>query len=188
MNSDSALFFSFSFTTSAYLNTFTPPPFICVCIHPERDSWTQRETLVPFFFIFFFYVNVDPGWPPSVQTVSLYDSPASPAINIRRRFTPQIIHTSRFISPLLCFPPLFVLVLTPAEVVCHFQQTSDFCLTSSHTLVSHFPVASGAFFFFAFLIPRHKEKNLLRLSRNPAYTYLLLGTFFLFFYPITAFH
>lgn len=47
VKSDSAFF---PFTTSAYLNTFTPPPFICVCIHWERNSWTQGETLIPFLF------------------------------------------------------------------------------------------------------------------------------------------
>lgn len=39
-----------SFTTSAYLNTFTPRPFICVRFHGEQRSWTQRETLIPLLF------------------------------------------------------------------------------------------------------------------------------------------
>lgn len=52
-------------------------------------------------------------------------------------------------------------------------------------------MASDAFLFslffllFLFLVIK-KKKNLLRLSRNPAYTYLSLGTFFFsFFYPVT---
>lgn len=47
----SFLFFPTSFfTTSGYLNTFTPCPFICVCIRWQRNSRTQRETLIPFLF------------------------------------------------------------------------------------------------------------------------------------------
>lgn len=116
-----------------------------------------------------------------MQTVWLYDSHASPTINIRRSFSdnsqvPIYGVCSFFFRHYLgfykCSPQL-----RQTEVVCHFQQQQWF----QSNIILHpcvpFTVASGA---FVFLIPHHKE-NLFRLSRNPAYTYLLLGTFFFFF-------
>lgn len=126
---------------------------------------------------FQFYLNVDQGWQPSVQTVWLYDSPACKAINIRSSFTSQIIHTSQLI---LCALPwhYFAFYLKWGKRTCHIIFSKQWFLSSIiWQPCVPFTVASGA---FVFLILPHKE-NFFSVSRNPAYTYLLLGTFFFFF-------
>lgn len=120
VNSDSAFF---SFTTRAYLNTFTPPPFICVCIHWERNSWTQRETLTSFFLF--------ECWPRMAticaNCLTLWLSCISShkyqtALHFSDN-THIAIHRLCSVLPLFRLLSLCSSKLTQTEVVCHLQPT-----------------------------------------------------------------
>ena len=136
-------------------------------------------------------MNVDPGWPPSVQTVPLYDSPASPAINIRRCFTSQIIHASRFISPLLCFFATIRSHVDAGRSGVSFSANKWFL----PNIISHpgvpFLVASDAFLFslffllFLFLVIKKKKTSSDFPETQPTLISRSVLFFFSFFYPVT---
>lgn len=161
-SSEKRFCFSFySFTTSAYLNTFTPRPFICVCIHWPRNSWTQRETLVPVLF---------ECWPRMATICANCLTPwlsCMQSQKYQRHFLKRFTHCSR--SSVTCLGTISPFMLSLGRIIFSKQWFPSSIIWQPCV---PFTVASGA---FVFLILSHKE-NLFSVSRNPAYTYLLLGT------------
>lgn len=167
MNSDSAFFLLYDFcllkhfyTPSFYLSAFTERG---IAGHRGRPS-------------FLFYLNVDQGWPPSVQTVWRWLSCISCHKYQMELHSSDNSHNHvyrlRSVLPLFRALSLFTPIKTNSSVG-SFSVNSDFCLTSSHTLVLHL-LWHPVLLLFLFLIIKKTSSDF----RNPAYTYLLLRTSF----------
>lgn len=124
-----------AFTTSADLNTFAPllPSLLSgsAFIHWQPKRRTQKEKLV-----LRFYLNVDRGRPPSVQTC--HGAPASP----RRKYQPGLPLSDNSQLPnwlcLFSFTVINVLFVRDKRERCVISSGGgDFSPPSSHTPVSH---------------------------------------------------